>query len=58
MLFTYGGDIPLSTEQKGEPISYFIYPYAEIDGQVGTDLKTHFTFRDLSSSRPFVAETR
>jgi transglutaminase-like putative cysteine protease len=58
VLFTYGRDIRLSTEQKGEPINYFIYPYAEIDGQVVTDLKTHFAFRDLSSSQPFVAETR
>ncbi len=58
VLFTYGRDIRLSAEQKGEPINYFIYPYEEIDGQVVTDLKTHFTFRDLSSSQPFVAETR
>jgi transglutaminase-like putative cysteine protease len=33
VLFTYGRDIRLSADQKGEPLNYFIYPYAEIDGQ-------------------------
>ncbi|HVH50036.1 MAG TPA: hypothetical protein VM781_00095 [Candidatus Bathyarchaeia archaeon] len=31
VMFTYGSDIHLSNEQKGEPL--FIYPYAESNGQ-------------------------
>jgi hypothetical protein len=33
VLFTYARDIRLSQEQKGEPLNYFIYPYAESNGQ-------------------------
>jgi hypothetical protein len=45
--FTYGRDLRLSAEQKGEPLNYFIYPYAEINGQPLKGLTTHFSFRDL-----------
>jgi hypothetical protein len=48
VMFTYGRDIRLSTEQKGEPLNYFIYPYAESNGQPVKGLTTHFAFRDLS----------
>ena len=46
--FTYGRDIRLSSEQKGDPLNYFIYPYAESNGQTVKGLKTHFAFRDLT----------
>jgi transglutaminase-like putative cysteine protease len=45
--FTYGRDIRLSEEQKGEALNYFIYPYAESNGVAVKGLQTHFTFRDL-----------
>ena len=48
VLFSYGRDIRLSAEQKGEALNYFIYPYAEVNGQPVKDLKKTFTFRDLS----------
>jgi transglutaminase-like putative cysteine protease len=48
VMFTYGRDIRLSKQQKGEPLNYFIYPYAESDGQAVKGLTTHFAFRDLS----------
>jgi len=48
VMFTYGRDIRLSQEQKGEPLNYFIYPYAESHGQPIKGLTTHFAFRDLS----------
>ena len=48
VLFTYGRDIRLSNQQKGEPLNYFIYPYAESDGRPVNGLTTHFAFRDLS----------
>jgi transglutaminase-like putative cysteine protease len=51
VMFTYGRDIRLSAEQKGDPLNYFIYPYAEADGKPVKDLKTHFAFKDLSPPR-------
>ena len=47
VMFTYGRDLRLSPEHKGEPLNYFIYPYAEANGQPVKGLKTHFAFRDL-----------
>jgi transglutaminase-like putative cysteine protease len=49
VFFTYGRDIRLSAEQKGEPLNYFIYPYAEANGQPVKDLQTHFSFRDVAA---------
>ena len=51
MLFTYGRDIRLSPEQKGEPLNYFIYPYAEINGQPVKELKRTFSFREVSAAQ-------
>jgi len=48
--FTYGRDIRLSPDQKGDPLNYFIYPYAESNGAPIKGLKTHFAFRDLNPS--------
>ena len=47
IFFTYGRDIRLSPDQKGDPLNYFIYPYAEVNGQPFKNLQTHFSFRDL-----------
>jgi transglutaminase-like putative cysteine protease len=51
VFFTYGRDIRLSPEQKGAPLNYFIYPYAETNGQPVKNLQTHFSFRDVSPSQ-------
>jgi transglutaminase-like putative cysteine protease len=48
VFFTYGRDLVLSSEQKGPALNYFIYPYAESDGQPVKGLTTHFAFRDLN----------
>jgi len=48
VFFTYGRDIVLSPQQQGAPLNYFIYPYAEADGQPLKNLATHFSFRDLA----------
>ena len=48
IFFTYGRDLRLSPEQRGDPLNYFIYPYAELNGKPFTGLQTHFSFRDLS----------
>ena len=54
VFFTYGRDIRLSPDQKGEPLNYFIYPYGEVNGQPVKNLQTHFSFREVSSQLPAV----
>ena len=48
VFFTYGRDIRLSPEQKGDPLNYFIYPYAELNGKPVSVIQTHFSFRNVS----------
>ena len=55
VFFTYGRDIKLSSEQKGDPLNYFIYPYAEVDGQPVKNLQTHFSFRDVAVTQQAAA---
>jgi transglutaminase-like putative cysteine protease len=50
VFFTYGRDLVLSPEQKGPALNYFIYPYAESDGQPVKGLTTHFAFRDIATN--------
>ncbi len=50
VFFTYGRDIRLSPEQKGQPLNYFIYPYAELDGKPLPGIETHFSFKDLEAA--------
>lgn len=46
VLFTYGRDLRLNNDQKGAPLNYFIYPYAEVGGKPSEKLPTQFAFRD------------
>ncbi len=48
--FTLGRDIRLSAAQRGEPLNYFVYPYAEVKGKPLGQLQTHFAFRDLPAT--------
>jgi hypothetical protein len=41
-----GRDIQLTPPQKGGPLNYSVYPYAELDGTPFTDLKEEYSFRD------------
>ncbi|HEY2460949.1 MAG TPA: transglutaminase domain-containing protein [Candidatus Acidoferrum sp.] len=50
VLFSYGRDIRLSAEQKGEPLNYFIYPYAEANGLPVKDLQKHFSFHEVAAT--------
>jgi transglutaminase-like putative cysteine protease len=43
--FTVGRDIRLDPAQQGEPLNYFIYPYAEVDGKPFA-LESKFSFQD------------
>ena len=48
VFFTYGRDLRLTPEQHGDPLNYFIYPYAELNGKAFSGLQTHFSFHDVS----------
>jgi transglutaminase-like putative cysteine protease len=50
--FTTGRDLRLDASQKGDPLNYFIYPYAELDGKPFDKLQSHFAFRDLPAAAP------
>jgi transglutaminase-like putative cysteine protease len=41
-----GRDIQLYPPQKAAPLNYFVYPYAELDGQPFSDLKNEDSFID------------
>jgi transglutaminase-like putative cysteine protease len=43
--FTVGRDIRLNPPQQGDPLNYFVYPYAEVDGKP-FGLESKFSFRD------------
>ena len=46
--FTVGRDILLDPPQQGDPLNYFIYPYAELDGKPFA-LESRFSFQDRPS---------
>src|SRR5215831_3626486 len=51
-----GRDLVLRPRQQGEPLNYFVYPYAEADGKTLKAIKTDFRFKDLEgddSSKAF-----
>lgn len=50
VFFTYGRDLRLSPDQHGDPLNYFIYPYAELNAKPLSGLQTHFSFRDISAA--------
>ena len=45
----------LPLQQKGDPLNYFIYPYAEMNGQPVKNLQTHFSFRDIADAKQAAA---
>lgn len=45
ILFSVGRGLRLEPPQKGEPINFFFYPYAEIDGKAVKTPEIHFTFK-------------
>lgn len=44
--FTIGRDIVLNPKQTGEPLNYFIYPYAEVDGKPFPQISKSFSYKD------------
>ena len=47
--FTVGRDIRLDPPQQGDPLNYFIYPYAELDGKPFA-VESKFSFQDRPSN--------
>jgi transglutaminase-like putative cysteine protease len=45
---TVGRDIRLDPPQQGDPLNYFVYPYAEIDGKP-LALESKFSFQDRAT---------
>ena len=45
--FTQGRDLVLAPPQKGPPLNFFVYPYAEVDGAPHGAIEKSFTFEDL-----------
>src|SRR5215213_4883614 len=44
--FTRGRDLALSPKQKGDPLNYFVYPYAEVDGKPFASVERSVSYRD------------
>jgi transglutaminase-like putative cysteine protease len=44
--FTRGRDLQLTPPQAGDPLNYFVYPYAEVDGKSVDDLDRVFSWLD------------
>jgi transglutaminase-like putative cysteine protease len=45
--FTTGRDLLLNPRQAGQPLNFFVYPYAEADGKEFTAVEKSFAYRDL-----------
>lgn len=46
VMFSMGRDIRLVPPQNGEPLNYFVYPYAELDGKPYDAITHDASFRD------------
>jgi transglutaminase-like putative cysteine protease len=46
--FSRGRDLVLTPPQQGEPLNYFVFPYAEIDSRAQTGIETTVWYRDLA----------
>ncbi|MGI4866462.1 MAG: transglutaminase-like domain-containing protein [Janthinobacterium lividum] len=46
--FTRGRDLVLMPKQAGPPLNYFVYPYAEADGQPVENVERTYTFEDVA----------
>lgn len=45
--FSKGRDVLLTPRQQSDPLNYFVYPYAEVDGQPFTGTVLTVTYRDM-----------
>ncbi len=49
VMFSLGRDIRLNPPQSGDPLNYFVYPYAELDARAFTQLTSEISFRDTAT---------
>src|SRR6202023_1645486 len=45
--FSMGRDLKLNPAQQGEPLNYFVYPYAEVDGKGFSKVSLVFSFANV-----------
>jgi transglutaminase-like putative cysteine protease len=50
MQFSIGRDLKLNPAQQGEPLNYFVYPYAEADGKEYPRVDMQFSFADATEN--------
>jgi transglutaminase-like putative cysteine protease len=50
-----GRDLALTPKQQGDPLNYFVYPYAEVDGKEFTSIDTEYAYRDRSAGAQAMA---
>jgi transglutaminase-like putative cysteine protease len=48
--FSAGRNLVLAPAQKGAPLNYFVYPYAEVDGKEYPKVERKFSFQDLEDT--------
>lgn len=48
--FSIGRDLILNPKQESEPLNYFIYPYAEVDGKPFASVDKTFSYRDVPAA--------
>jgi len=53
--FSLGRDLILNPRQVGDPLNYFVYPYAEVDGRKWENVANEFSFSDLKGNAGSVA---
>lgn len=49
--FSIGRDLTLNPTQALEPLNYFIYPYAEIEGKTFSSVERSFTYQDMHNKQ-------
>ena len=52
VMFSLGRDIRLDPPQSGDPLNYFVFPYAEVDGKPFTTFTNDISFRDDTAAAP------
>ena len=48
--FSLGRDLLLNPKQSAEPINYFVYPYAEVNGKPYAAIEKTFSYRDKATA--------
>ena len=48
--FSIGRDLTLNPKQSEEPLNYFIYPYAEVDGKTFASVDKAFSYADIPAT--------